>query len=359
MKTRKILLTVSVCVMLFLMSAASAFAATPKVYINGNLQNFEVNPVIEDGVTLVPVRAIFEELGAVVSWKEDTKQIKGEKDDTTVKLYLNSRVAYVDLDIYLLDVAPKTIKNRTMVPLRFVSEALDCNVNWDEKTSTITIDYNNDAGGGKPEPSGVSLDRNSAVIAKGEYVYLTAELIPAGIAPSKIIWSSSDEDVASVGKMGRVRGEGVGTAVITAETENGYSDTCVVKVTKEKDDDSNHHFDSSWGSGNISKSQYYKNLGLKNYTAVTGDKCQLSIDKDWVITAGFADKSVIYYYDYRKSSFEKYHDYLVDEEWQELVNLDLKGSHTYVFTKDGKLIEYKYNKLTEQVIVKIISDGTK
>ncbi|MGI5825312.1 MAG: stalk domain-containing protein, partial [Bacillota bacterium] len=326
------------------------------VYINGVKQSFDVNPTVEKNVTLVPMRAVFEELGAEVSWKADTKQIKAVKDKTTIKLYLNSRMAYVNYEIFLLDVAPKTVKGRTLVPLRFVSEALGAVVNWDGKNNVIYI-YSKE----EPEnnlPTGLVLDKNAAVIAEGEYVYLTAELLPESLPPTKITWTSDDESVATVGSMGRVYGKKEGTALIKAETANGLSDTCVVKVTEAKNGDSDHDIDFNWGSGNVSDSKYYKNLNLKNYTAVTGEKCIFSIDSDWIVTFGFADDSVVFYYDYREAAFQKYYDYLISEGWTEALNLNLQTGKYYLFKYEEKIIEYRYNNLAKQVIIKIINDGS-
>jgi len=92
-----------------------------------------------NGRTMVPMRAIFEALGAEVAWDKATKGITATKEDKTVSLYLNNKTAYIDGVANVLDAAPVTLDGRTMVPARFVAEAMGCTVGWDAKTQTVNI----------------------------------------------------------------------------------------------------------------------------------------------------------------------------------------------------------------------------
>ncbi|MGE5379734.1 MAG: copper amine oxidase N-terminal domain-containing protein [Methylocystaceae bacterium] len=111
----------------------------PKVILDGRQISFDVPPVIENGRTLVPLRAIFEALGATVNWDETTQTVTAAKDNTTIKLRINSTTASLNGQPAALDVPAKIMKNRTLVPLRFVSEALGTDVNWNNENQTAVI----------------------------------------------------------------------------------------------------------------------------------------------------------------------------------------------------------------------------
>ena len=109
------------------------------ITIDGKAQIYDVMPVIENGRTLVPMRAIFEALGADIYWNDAKKTVLGKKDDTEVTLQIGNTNAKVNNKDVTLDVAATIIEGRTMVPVRFISEALGCTVNWDDTTKTVII----------------------------------------------------------------------------------------------------------------------------------------------------------------------------------------------------------------------------
>jgi hypothetical protein len=126
-------------VMLFLLFSTGVTKASPIVLLDGQQLSFEVSPTIENGTTLVPMRAMFEPLGATVQWDDYTQTVTADKVGTTIKITLGQAIAYKNGSPVTLQVPAKIIDNRTMVPLRFVSEALGAQVNWDSVTQTITI----------------------------------------------------------------------------------------------------------------------------------------------------------------------------------------------------------------------------
>ncbi|MGE5379733.1 MAG: copper amine oxidase N-terminal domain-containing protein [Methylocystaceae bacterium] len=111
----------------------------PKVILDGRQVTFDVPPVIENGRILVPLRAIFEALGATVNWDESTQSVTASKVNTTISLKINATTASLNGQPAALDVPAKIIKNRTLVPLRFVSEALGAGVDWSDSTQTASI----------------------------------------------------------------------------------------------------------------------------------------------------------------------------------------------------------------------------
>ena len=88
---------------------------------------------------MVPLRAIFEALGASVEWDGETKTVTSVKDDTTVKLTVGEKKLTVNGTAKELDVPGQIVENRTLVPVRAISEAFGCEVGWDSATRTVTI----------------------------------------------------------------------------------------------------------------------------------------------------------------------------------------------------------------------------
>jgi len=138
-KTLSLLLT-----MLLLVSAATHVMASNdiKVKIDGRQINFDVPPQIIKNRTMVPLRAIFEALGATVDWDEHTRTVRSTKDDITISL----TVKYPRIDIngedVMLDSPPCIVDGRTLVPVRAISEAFKTKVEWIESEKTVVISTN-------------------------------------------------------------------------------------------------------------------------------------------------------------------------------------------------------------------------
>ena len=110
------------------------------VYVNGKRLELDVPPQIIDGRTMVPMRAIFEELGASVYWNAEKKSIYAIKMDTEVFMGIDTTMFVVNKQTLPLDVPPTIIDGRTLVPIRAVSESFDAQVNWVSSTRTVYID---------------------------------------------------------------------------------------------------------------------------------------------------------------------------------------------------------------------------
>lgn len=110
-----------------------------KVNLNGNRILFDQEPIIENGRTLVPLRKIFEALGASVEWNQDTRTVTSVKDDTTVVLTIGNNIMYVNGNPVELDVPGKIVNSRTLVPARAVAEGFNCKVDWDNNTRSVII----------------------------------------------------------------------------------------------------------------------------------------------------------------------------------------------------------------------------
>ena len=136
MNTKRLLL-ITLMLMLFIPGVA---LATPTVILDGEQLSFsDAQPIIEDGRTLVPLRSIFEAMGATVSWDQDTLTVTAVKGNTKVILPIWSTEPTINGQVKKLDVPAKIINGRTLAPLRFVGEAFGGTVGWDQASQTITI----------------------------------------------------------------------------------------------------------------------------------------------------------------------------------------------------------------------------
>ncbi|MBQ2968210.1 MAG: hypothetical protein IJE10_08850 [Clostridia bacterium] len=109
------------------------------VEFNGSYMTFDVPPLLINDRTMVPMRAIFEALGCTVSWNNDTQTATGMRNGSIVSLTIDSDVAQVNNKKVSLDAPAALINDRTMIPLRFVSEALGASVKWEGDTNTVRI----------------------------------------------------------------------------------------------------------------------------------------------------------------------------------------------------------------------------
>lgn len=121
------------------LAAASKGSAEITATINNRPVYFDVAPQKIDGRVMVPLRAIFEGLGAEVEWESATETITGKKDNIVVTLRLNDTKADISGKTVTLDVAPTKIEGRTFVPARFVAESFGAEVKWDESRKQVII----------------------------------------------------------------------------------------------------------------------------------------------------------------------------------------------------------------------------
>ena len=96
-------------------------------------------PIIENNRTLVPLRAIFEAMGADVYWNDSTQTVTATRGDITISLQIDNNVMIKNNQSIPLDVPPKLVNNRTLVPVRAVAESFDATVKWEDKTQTVII----------------------------------------------------------------------------------------------------------------------------------------------------------------------------------------------------------------------------
>ena len=183
------------------------------VMVDGKFVEFDVPPTVIDGRTLVPVRGIFEALGATVEWDQATKTASSKLDDVSVSLTLGSNVMKKNDEEITLDVPATIIDGRTLVPARAIAEAYGCTVNWINYTREVhvwspevEIDLTNQVEGalfnfadaeGKKIPNGVTatgVDELQFVenpTEAGDMVFFLETNVEAGTKSWTYIWSET------------------------------------------------------------------------------------------------------------------------------------------------------------------------
>lgn len=117
--------------------AAGNTGAQVSVVVDGKQLEFDTAPYVENGRVLLPMRVIFEELGATVDYAAG--KIVAQRGGVIIRLELGSDVMTVGADALVLDVPAKAVGGRTLLPLRAVAEALDAQVDWDGAAKRVTI----------------------------------------------------------------------------------------------------------------------------------------------------------------------------------------------------------------------------
>ena len=112
------------------------------VRVNGNEIVSDTKPMLKDKRTFLPLRAILNAIGVEnenIIWWEMANAVEIRHNDTHIFMVIDSNEIIVNDSLYMVDVPPFVINGRTMVPVRFLSENLNCRVEWDEETFTVDI----------------------------------------------------------------------------------------------------------------------------------------------------------------------------------------------------------------------------
>ena len=140
-------------------SLAAAALTTPKivaanqditVILDGAELAFDTPPQIINERTMVPMRVIFEALGAVVEWDEEVRSITAFRDESILFMQIDSPVMLLDGEEIVIDQAPLLIDGRTLVPVRAISEGLNMEVEWNSDARTVVITTQETASSAQP-----------------------------------------------------------------------------------------------------------------------------------------------------------------------------------------------------------------
>lgn len=125
--------------LLIMFACVNVSAQNISVELDANELEFDVPPTNIDGRVLVPVRAIFEAMGATVLWNEADKTVTSTLEKTTVVMTVDNHKMTVNGKKITLDVTPKIVDGRTLVPARAATEAFGADVFWDAHNNTVKI----------------------------------------------------------------------------------------------------------------------------------------------------------------------------------------------------------------------------
>ena len=232
MKKLNKILSILLVVCFMVSSFAVAFAvdhSNVKVKLDGKYVTFDTKPCLIGGRTMVPLRAIFEALGASVDWDDTTQTVTSYNEAYLVKCTIGKNEMSVNNEIRTMDVPPMLVEGRTLVPARFIAEAFACKVDWDADNSTVIItsteiDYskletstNNTPA--QPKPSFSTSQSNTTVSLKGTLTNPYSANDGATIIYQE--WSHYPQKQVSIKCTNVIRGT---TANNLAYSENRYND---------------------------------------------------------------------------------------------------------------------------------------
>lgn len=124
----------------------TAFGATEvNVYVNNEKVEFDVYPIIENGRILVPLKGVFEKLGAAVDWNKNISEVVIKDANNEIEMILGKDKVMVNGEVKTIDVPTRMINSRTFAPIRFISENLGHTVKWDQNTNSVYITKNDSA----------------------------------------------------------------------------------------------------------------------------------------------------------------------------------------------------------------------
>ena len=109
------------------------------ISVDGEAKEMDVSPIIRNSRTYIPIRSVVESLGASIEWIDSEKKVVIRSEEAEIVMKINNTSFLINGSNYNNDVAPIIVNNRTMLPIRAIAEQLNCEVEWEDATKTITI----------------------------------------------------------------------------------------------------------------------------------------------------------------------------------------------------------------------------
>ena len=155
---RYISIVISLAMLISALSGINSYAVDDEITVefDGKIIEFDVKPQIINGYTMVPVRKIFEEFGALVKWNDDEQKVSARKNSKTITLNIGSNEIEIDkgktddegnpvVEIISVETPAQLVSGRTLVPVRAISESFGYNVDWNKDNQKVVITSDNDS----------------------------------------------------------------------------------------------------------------------------------------------------------------------------------------------------------------------
>ena len=223
-------ITVIMAIGMIIFPSTSVFAGSNseiKIILDDTPMQFDVPPQMINGRVMVPMRAIFEALGAEILWDGTTKTVTANTaSGDIIKLTLGSTTIYKNGVSSAMDVAPQIVDGRTLVPTRFVAESMDMNVRWDNGAKTVYIDS-------LATSISVSLERNR--LALGETARWDVTIKPENAKDQSYTVSIGNSNVGTLnGNTLLCVNSGIVTITVTASNGVSASAELIIAPTEEQ-----------------------------------------------------------------------------------------------------------------------------
>ena len=138
---KKVLAIITLITLLF--SVVTCFAETAnaeiKVELNGEEVAFDQGPILVDEKPMIPLRAVFEKMGASVSWDNSTETVVAMCKDTIVMLQIGNEKLFKLDEVIVLETAPMLVNDRTLIPIHAISDIWGCDIEWNSETNEVVI----------------------------------------------------------------------------------------------------------------------------------------------------------------------------------------------------------------------------
>ena len=248
--------------LMLLVVPATVRSDVVSISVNGQPVQFDQPPIERSGRVFVPLRGVFERLGATVVYDNGTINATG--NGRNIQLHIGSSTAMVNGQQTTLDVAPFLVGARTLVPLRFISESLGANVNYDDSSRSVAITMGGSSNNPPPASVGLTHLRPAANTTVASTRPAISALFTSPVDPNSVRIVFDGRDVSSNAYVSR-------TDFMFTPAYNLASRPHTVEVTGRSADGA--QFDRSWsfvsGSGGSSTSaNFINNLAPSNGSTV-------------------------------------------------------------------------------------------
>lgn len=195
----------------------------PIMTVNGQQKEIDpgmgTTPVIINDRTLLPIRAVVEEMGGNVEWNNDTQTVTLTYNNDTIRLVIDNTTAYLNDTANTLDTAPTIINDRTMLPIRFIAEGFNFDVDWNETERIVTISKKTS----EPTQTTPSVSGTGNKILVAYFTVPETDDVDTSARASRV--ASDGEVLGNVEFIAQTIQEETGADVFTIETVQQYPGT--------------------------------------------------------------------------------------------------------------------------------------